>query len=145
MHSTRRPGGSCTARRSRETARFEGGGSEMRFWMPVAAAVLALLGGCSSPPPPPDTSRLTLNNPYWDRVNVQLVITRSSDCDSRGEAFIDSRELVMTRNQLELVDVPNGAILCWRRDRNPDKPASGIWTGWTKATLFPGRNAEANL
>jgi hypothetical protein len=116
----------------------------MRFWTAVAAGGLALLGGCSSPPPA-DTSRLTLNNPYWDRVNVQLVITRGSDCDSRGDGFIDSRELVMPRNQPEAIDVPNGATLCWRRDRNPDKPASGIWTGWTKAMLPPGRNAEANL
>jgi hypothetical protein len=116
----------------------------MRFWTPVAAAGVVLLAGCSSPQPA-DTTQLTLNNPYWDRVNVQLVITRGSDCDSRGDEFIDSRELVMPRNKLEVVDVPNGATLCWRRDRNPDKPATGIWTGWTKATLFPGRNAEADL
>src|SRR4051794_1474769 len=144
MHSTRRPGGLCTAPRSRGTARFEGGGSEMRFWTPVAAAGLVLLGGCSSPPPA-DTSRLTLNNPYWDRVNVQLVITHGSDCDNRGDGFIDSRELVMPRNQPEVIDVPNGATLCWRRDRNPEKPIAGVWTGWTKAMLLPGRNAEANL
>jgi hypothetical protein len=88
---------------------------------------------------------LTLNNPYWDRVKVQLVLTRGSDCDSRGDGFIDSWELVMTRNRPEVIDAPVGANVCWRRDRNPDKPASGIWTGWTKATLPPGRNAEANL
>ena len=35
----------------------------------------------------PTPARLTLNNPYWDRVNVQLVITRGSDCDSRGDGF----------------------------------------------------------
>ena len=116
----------------------------MRFRTPFAAAGLALLGGCSSSPPP-NTARLTLNNPYWDRVNVQLVITRGSYCDRSGDGFIDSRELVMSRNKLEIIDVPNGAMLCWRRDRNPDKPAAGIWTGWTKATLFPGRSAEANL
>ena len=102
------------------------------------------LGGCASPPPA-DTARLTLNNPYWDRVNVQLVVTRSSDCDSRGEEFIDGRELVMTRNRLEVIDVPDGANVCWRRDRNPEKPEAGVWTGWTKATVYPGRNAEANL
>ncbi|MGE0257359.1 MAG: hypothetical protein AB7H71_03855 [Alphaproteobacteria bacterium] len=112
-----------------------------------AAGPLILVGwlaGCGSSPPP-DSARLTLNNPRWDRVNVQFVITRGTDCDSRGEEFIDSREVLMPRNKLEIIDVPNGAILCWRRDRNPDKPEPGAWTGWTKATLFPGRSAEADL
>jgi hypothetical protein len=112
-----------------------------------AAGPLILVGwlaGCGSSPPP-DSARLTLNNPRWDRVNVQFVITRGTDCDSRGEGFVDSREVLMPRNKLEIIDVPNGAILCWRRDRNPDKPEPGVWTGWTKATLFPGRSAEADL
>ncbi|MGD9615806.1 MAG: hypothetical protein AB7H90_10715 [Alphaproteobacteria bacterium] len=112
--------------------------------LPLPLAGLIVLGGCSSPRPA-DSARLTLNNPYWDRVNVQLVVTRSSDCASRGEGFIDSRELVMPRNKLEVIDVPNGANVCWRRDRNPERPEEGVWTGWTKATLFPGRSAEANL
>ena len=57
--------------------------------MRLLAAVTGLLSlaACSSPA---DTSRLTLNNPYWERVNVQLVITRSSDCDNRAE-YIDTR------------------------------------------------------
>lgn len=110
----------------------------------VVLAEAIALGGCS-PPPPADTTRLTLNNPYWDRVNVQLVLTRGSDCDSSGDGVIDSRDLVMIRNRPEIIDVPNGATVCWRRDRDPDKPEAGIWTGWTKATLFPGRNAEADL
>ncbi len=115
----------------------------MRLLFPAIIAAMTL-GGCGSSPPP-DATRLTLNNPYWDRVNVQIVVTRSSDCDNRGDGFIDIRELVMSRNKLELIDVPNGATVCWRRDRNPEKPVPGVWTGWTKATLFPGRNAEANL
>jgi hypothetical protein len=112
--------------------------------LPVAVAGLIALGGCSSAPPP-DSTRLTLNNPYWDRVNVQLVVTRHSDCDNRGDGYVSSREFVMPRNKLEIIDVPNGANVCWRRDRNPDKPAAGVWTGWTKATLFPGRSAQVNL
>ena len=51
----------------------------------------------------------------------------------------------MSRNRPEIIDVPEGATVCWRRDRNPDKPEAGVWTGWTKATLPPGRSAEANL
>ena len=115
----------------------------MRFLAAVAAIGLTLLGGCGSRPA--DSARLTLNNPYWDRVNVELVITRSSDCNSRGDGFVSTRELVMARNKLEVIDVPNGANVCWRRDRDPGKPAADAWTGWTKATLLPGGSAEADL
>jgi hypothetical protein len=114
----------------------------MRF-AAVLASVL-LLAACSSLSRPADGSRLTLNNPYWERVNVQLVITKSSDCENRGE-HLNSRELVMIKNKLEMVQVPSGATVCWRRDRNPNNPVAGAWSGWTKATLFPGRDAEANL
>jgi hypothetical protein len=107
-------------------------------------AGLIILAGCSSAPPA-DSARLSLNNPYWDRVNVQLVVTRNSNCDSRGDGYLSSREFVMARNKIEVIDVPNGANVCWRRDRDPDKPAAGVWTGWTKATLSPGRSAEAEL
>jgi hypothetical protein len=116
----------------------------MTRFLAVAAAGLAVLAGCSSDPPA-GSSRLSLNNPYWDRVNVQLVVTRSADCDNRGDGYVSSREVVMARNKVEIIDVPDGATLCWRRDRNPDKPSPGVWTGWTKATLFPGRSAEADL
>jgi hypothetical protein len=108
----------------------------------MAAGLLAL-AACSSPPA--DSARLTLNNPYWDRVNVQLVITKSSDCGNRGEGFIEAKDLVMAKNRTELIAVPNGANLCWRRDRNPNTPVAGDWSGWTKATLFPGRSADADL
>jgi hypothetical protein len=114
----------------------------MRF-ATVLAGVL-LLAACSSSSTPADGSRLTLNNPYWERVNVQLVITKSSDCENRAE-HLNSRELVMIKNKLEVVQVPSGANVCWRRDRNPNNPVAGAWSGWTKATLFPGRDAEASL
>jgi hypothetical protein len=112
--------------------------------LPAKIVGLIVLAGCSSPAPA-DSTRLSLNNPYWDRVNVQLVVTRNSDCDKRGDGYLASREFVMPRNQIEVIDVPNGATVCWRRDRNPDNPAAGVWTGWTKATLPPGRSAEADL
>jgi hypothetical protein len=104
------------------------------------------LAGCGVfEPKPKDLSTLTLNEPSWDRVNVELVITKNGDCDNRGEGFISSRELVMRKNKTEYIEVPNGAAVCWRRDRNPNNPVAGAWTGWTRATLFPGQNAEADL
>ena len=108
----------------------------------VWGAGLLALAACTSVPP--GGSQLTLNNPSWEKVNVQLVVTKSSDCDNRSE-YIDSKELVMSRNRLEIIPVPAGANVCWRRDRNPNNPVAGAWSGWTKATLFPGKNAEADL
>ena len=105
-----------------------------------------LLAGCGMfASKPADMSILTLNDPYWERVNVEVVITRSSDCDNRGEGFISSKEIVMRKNKTEAIETPNGAVICWRHDRNPDKPVAGAWTGWTKATLNPGQNAESDL
>jgi hypothetical protein len=94
---------------------------------------------------PTDTSSLTLNNPYWDRVNVEVVITKSGDCDSRGDGYISSKEIVMRKNKTEYFDVPNGAAVCWRHDRNPNNPVAGAWSGWTRATLYPGQSTETDL
>jgi hypothetical protein len=109
-----------------------------RAWLLVLS-----LAGCSSTPP--GASVLTLNDPTWDRVNVELVITKSADCDSRGEGYIATRELVMRKNRTEAIEVPNGANVCWRRDRNPNSPAAGAWSGWTRATLLPGQSAATDL
>ena len=108
----------------------------------LLCAFLAL-AACSSKPS--DTSQLTLNDPSWDRVNVEIVITKRADCDSRGEGYIDTRQFVLRKSRAEIIDVPNGATVCWRHDRNPNSPVAGAWTGWTRATLFPGQNAEADL
>ena len=107
---------------------------------------LPWLAGCSAfSSAPAGVSVLTLNDPIWERVNVELVITRSADCDNRGAEFISTRQLVMRKNKTEAIEVPSGASVCWRHDRNPDKPVAGAWTGWTKATLFPGQSADADL
>ena len=120
----------------------------MRFRGLILA--VALLAGCSTvgsmfESRPADSSRLTINDPYWERVNVQLVITRRGDCDSRGEGFLSTRDFIMRKNKTEVVDVPNGASVCWRHDRDPNNPAAGAWSGWTRATLIPGESAEADL
>ena len=102
-----------------------------------------MVAACGSKPA--DTSTLVLNDPYWDRVNVELVITRRADCDSRADGYIETRELVMRKNKTERIDVPNGANVCWRHDRNPNEPAKGQWSGWTKASIVPGGEAETSL
>ena len=109
------------------------------FWWLAALAVAA----CSSSPP--DASNLTLKDRYWDRVNVEIVITRRDDCDSRDEGYLSSREFKLRKDQSEAIEVPNGAKLCWRHDRNPNNPVAGAWSGWTKATVNPGQSAETDL
>jgi hypothetical protein len=116
----------------------------MRF-SSLAIASLVLAGCSMFSSAPADSSRLTLNDPYWERVNVELVITRRGDCDSRAEGYLSTRQVVMRKNKSETIDVPNGASLCWRHDRNPDNPTAGAWSGWTRATLVPGKSAEADL
>src|SRR5438046_3042421 len=96
---------------------------------------LTAVAGCSRPTA--DTAQLTLRDPSWDRVSVEIVITKRADCDSRDEGFISTREVVLRRKGYETIDVPAGATVCWRHDRDPNKPVAGAWTGWTRATLVP--------
>jgi hypothetical protein len=114
----------------------------MRFRRVSAAGLLAL-GACSLIPP--GAGKLTLNNPSWDRVNVEVVVTRRADCGSRGEGFISSRKLVMNKDTPQSFVVPDGATLCWRHDPNPKAPVAGVWSLWTKAQLVPGQSAETDL
>ena len=102
-----------------------------------------LLSACHSAPA--DSSTLILNDPYWDRVNVEIVVTKRADCDSRGEGFVDSKRLVMRKNTTERFTVPNGANICWRHDRNPNEPVKDAWSGWTKASIPPGQESETDL
>ena len=105
--------------------------------------MMLIAAGCSSSPG--DSSHLTLNNPTWDRVTVELVVTKRADCDSRGDGFVGTREVVLRKKGSEVIDVPNGATVCWRHDRNPNNPVTGAWTGWTRATVPPGGSGEADL
>ncbi|HEX3953355.1 MAG TPA: hypothetical protein VHW90_07260 [Stellaceae bacterium] len=106
---------------------------------------LVSLAACSLSSPPDGMASLTLNDPYWDRVNVEVVLTRSADCDTRGEGYISTQELSMAKNKTETVRAPNGANVCWRHDRDPNNPSKGAWSSWTKAVLNPGQSAESDL
>jgi hypothetical protein len=110
--------------------------------LPAALAALAA-ASCSSAPP--GAGKLTLNDPYWREVNVEIVITRRADCDSRDEGFISTQKIVMYKDTTQSFAVPSDAMLCWRHDRDPDHPSPGAWSSWTKATLYPGQSAETDL
>ena len=110
----------------------------------VATVVgLLVLAACSSAPP--NATKLILNDPYWQHVNVQLVITQRADCDSRGPGFVSEQTIVMYKDTTRDIYVPNNASLCWRHDRDPDKPQPGAWSDWTRATLMPGESTETDL
>jgi hypothetical protein len=106
-------------------------------------SLLLLLAACSS-----GSSRsatLTLSNPTWDRVNVEAVITNSADCGNRGRGYVATKTFVMTKGRPVTVEAPNGESICWRKDRNPNNPVPGDWSGWSRVPLAPGQTAETDL
>ena len=57
---------------------------------PAWLSALFLLGACSSGSS--QSATLILNNPTWDRVNVEAVITNSADCGNRGDMVVRPHE-----------------------------------------------------
>jgi hypothetical protein len=106
-------------------------------------ATLLMISGCSSGSS--HSATLTLDNPTWDRVNVQAVITRSSDCDDRQNGYVATDNFIMTKGHSHDVVAPNAETICWRHDRDPNNPVAGDWSGWSRATLFPGQTTETDL
>jgi len=90
------------------------------------------------------SATLILNNPTWDRVNVEAVITTSPNCENR-EAYISTQEFAMGKNQTQRIEAPHAENICWRHDRNPNNPVAGAWSGWSRATMFPGQSYETEL
>jgi hypothetical protein len=110
----------------------------------LCAAALVFLCGCSMFGSS-NNETLVLRNRVWQRIHVEAVITRSADCDNRGNEFIRTEKFEMGKDQTYRIDAPNGALICWRHDRNPNNPGSGEWSGWSKATLFPGESTKTDL
>ena len=105
--------------------------------------LLLLLSGCGSVGSGPSAT-LLLKNPTWERVNVEAAVTKSPDCDKR-EAYVSTQEFVMTKGRTQRIEAPNAENICWRHDRNPNNPVAGVWSGWSRATLFPGQSTETDL
>jgi hypothetical protein len=106
---------------------------------------LLFLALAACPSEPANTAKLTLRNMQWEHVNMQVVITRSSDCDSRGSDYIGTQEFVLRRDQTKTIVAPNESIICWRHDRYPTNPHPGEWSGWAKAILFPGNDSTTDI
>jgi hypothetical protein len=106
-------------------------------------SALLALSACSSVSSS-QTATLILNNPTWDRVNVEAVVTKSTSCENT-EGYISTQQFVMTKNRTQRIEAPNGESICWRHDRNPNNPIAGAWSGWSRVTLFPGQTTETDL
>jgi hypothetical protein len=105
--------------------------------------VLVCVGSCA--PSAPGPGRLLLSNPDFPLINVEAVITANPDCDARDDGYISTLEFAMPNNATKFIDVPPGADVCWRSDRNPGRPVRGRWSRWDRALLVPGKTISANL
>ena len=103
---------------------------------PAWLSAVLVLSACSSGSS--QTATLILDNPTWDRVNVEAVITNSADCDNRGKDYVATKQFVMTKGHTQKIEAPNAESICWRHDRNPNNPTPGAWSGWSRDHLAPG-------
>jgi hypothetical protein len=115
----------------------------MRLALPLALALVLALAACSSDAP--DSTKLTLKNTVWEHVNVQVVITKSADCETRGPEFVGSQDFVLRKDQTRTIIAPDGTSVCWRHDRYPNNPQPGAWSGWSRAILFPGNDISSEI
>ena len=104
---------------------------------------LICLAACTSRPA--DSSKVTLRNTEWSHVNVQVVITRSANCDDRGPEYVSSEEFLMHKDETKSFIALSGTSICWRHDRFPNKPKPGEWSGWSHAIPFPGEDTTTDL
>lgn len=107
------------------------------------ALVLFSVAACTPPPPQPGT--LLLSNPHFGPLNVEAVITANPDCGARGPGYVSTLEFLLPTNATKFIDVPPGAEICWRRDRDPSQPVAGQWSGWDRAYVPPDETIDANL
>jgi hypothetical protein len=113
--------------------------------MKYSAALVFVVALAACSPTPADSSKLTLKNTVWNHVNVQVVITKSADCDARGPEFVSAQDLALVKDQTKLIVAPNGTTVCWRKDRYPNNPTPGAWSGWSRAILFPGEDLSSEV
>jgi hypothetical protein len=109
----------------------------------ILPILLLCAGSCA--PQVPQPGWLLLSNPDFPLINVEAVITANPDCDARDAGYISTLEFTMPNNATKFIDVPPGADVCWRSDRNPGRPVPGRWSVWDRAFLVPGKMISANL
>ena len=108
----------------------------------LLSLLAALLAACASGSD--KSATLVLKNPNWDRVHVEALVTKSGDC-GLTKSYIAIHKFVMTKGQTHSVVAPNAEYICWRHDSDPNNPAPDAWSGWSRATMFPGQTVTTDL
>ena len=111
-------------------------------WIGLAVVLLLGVSACSSTPE--NGATLLLRNQYWDKINVQVVVTPSGDCDNKS-AYVETLEFVLNKNASRSIIAPHAENICWRKDRNPNNPSPGEWSSWSHATMYPGQSADTDI
>jgi hypothetical protein len=114
----------------------------MRYRAMMFASLLVLLAACAGGSG--KSATLVLKDPYWQRVHVEAVVTRSDDC-SRKKSYIAVHKFEMGKGETHSVTAPDAQNICWRHDRNPNDPTPGLWSDWSRATMFPGQTVSTDL
>lgn len=114
----------------------------MRYPALLSLSLLVLLAACSSGSD--KSATLVLVNPHWGRVHVEAVVTKSGDCGQK-KSYIAVHKFEMGKGQTHSIEAPNAENICWRHDSDPDHPAPGAWSDWSRATMFPGQTAQTDL
>jgi len=109
----------------------------------LPAMMLFCAAACTPQPAQPGT--LLLSNLDFGPTNVEAVITANPDCGARGPGYVSTLEFILPNNATKFIDVPPGAEICWRRDRDPSQPVAGQWSGWDRAYVEPGMTVDAKL
>lgn len=111
----------------------------------ILLLVMSFCVAACAPQQPPQPGTLLLNNPHFGSINVEAVITSNPSCASRGPGYVSTLEFVLPNDATKIIDVPPGAEVCWRRDRDPNEPVTGQWSDWDRAYVAPGASIDANL
>lgn len=106
--------------------------------LPLLVLMTACAGGSGK------SATLTLINPEWSRVHVEAVVTRSDDCDLK-KSYVAVHRFEMGKGQTHSVTAPDAENICWRHDRDPEDPTPGLWSDWSRATMFPGQKVSTDL
>ncbi len=117
----------------------------MRRGAGLVVPVALLLAACGGKTVPKGFSELVLRDPVWEEVQLQVVMTRNENCEDHGNGFISAKTVVMHKGKDQSFDVPEGASMCWRHNRDPNRPVAGDWSDWSRATLYPGQRTETDL
>lgn len=82
--------------------------------------------------------RLELRNTRWERVNVEVRVGPSQNCEQNTA----QGSSVLLRE--ESWAVLSEEVVCWRRERVPGDPSTG-WTAWEQSRLAPDQVRTVTL